>query len=375
MDKSDLRTLEDLVEKIYFEISNGTTTSGNGGNGNSGSGNGGSGNGGSGNGGNGNGGNNNNNPNNRRKIDYSDLRTGIKEIDNAVYSYSRTTKNIENFGSTLEKTGIKGIKNFGSALQKYSGVIGGVTQIVQAGIELYKGIIDVKNTKTGATVTAARRDIAENELQFTRDSQLNTLDTQSFVEGIELAGDVALKSLEASGSVMIKSLQIMAEAQVKSVENAVGSITDGINETAYAAAEYQIERNKELKLLDIEKGKTFKELDLYTNLKTTTYERSMNLLEKQRGVTESNYESQSAKNAVDKAIEVREAESKVALKDLLIGTTVGGLGGAGTGALVGGGVGSVVGAGVGTVVGAGVGLSKALGDETGKQSYQEGKWF
>ena len=30
MDKSDLRTLEDLVEKIYIEISNGTTPDGDG---------------------------------------------------------------------------------------------------------------------------------------------------------------------------------------------------------------------------------------------------------------------------------------------------------------------------------------------------------
>lgn len=357
MDKSDLRTLEDLVEKIYIEISNGTTPDGDGSTGTT--------------------------IKKERELIYSDLRTGIKQIDNAVYSYSRTTENIENFGSVLEKTGIKGIKGFGSALQKYAGAISGVTQIVQAGIELYKGIISVKNVKTGATVTAARRDIAENELQFTRDSQLNTLDTQQFVEGIELVGDMALKSLEASGSVMIKSLQIMAEAQVKSVETAVGSITDGINETAYAAAEYQIERGKELKILDIEKEKTFKELDLYANLKTTTYERSMDLLQKQREVTQSAYEGQSAKNAIDKAIEVREAESDVALKDLVVGTTVGALGGGGTGALIGGAstswsgpaalIGAGVGAGVGTVAGGAIGLNKALGDETGKQAYQEGK--
>ena len=62
---------------------------------------------------------------------------------------------------------------------------------------------------------------------------------------------------------MLQSLKIIADNQVKATEIAVGPLLDGINETAYKAAEYEIERKKDLKLLDAESNKSIKQLDIY----------------------------------------------------------------------------------------------------------------
>lgn len=303
------------------------------------------------------------------------VRTGIYEIDRHIDALKRNRTSIDEFGKVLQSSGNRFLGGIGNFLTKYSANLAGAINVVKAAFDLWKGIIDVKNVKSSAAAQAARRNIQENELQFQRDTTLHTLDTEQITNSINYVGDVALKSLETSGAVMLQSLKIIADNQVKATEIAVGPLLDGINETAYKAAEYEIERKKDLKLLDAESNKSIKQLDLYTNLKDKQFQMQTEQILKQRESAEANYESASSKNAWQKAVEVREAEAEVALKELTYKTLVGAGGGAGVGAAVtsGTGPGAVIGGAIGAAGGGIWGAYKGITDKTGHESYYTGE--
>lgn len=303
------------------------------------------------------------------------IRTGIYEIDRHIDALKRNRTSIDEFGKVLQSSGNRFLGGIGNFLTKYSANLAGAINVVKAAFDLWKGIIDVKNVKSSAAAQAARRNIQENELQFQKDTTLHTLDTEQITNSINYVGDVALKSLETSGAVMLQSLKIIADNQVKATEIAVGPLLDGINETAYKAAEYAIERKKDLKLLDVESNKSMKQLDLYTNLKDKQFQMQTEQILKQREAAEANYESASSKNAWQKAVEVREAEAEVALKELTYKTLVGAGGGAGVGAAVtsGTGPGAVIGGALGAAGGGIWGAYKGITDKTGHESYYTGE--
>ena len=303
------------------------------------------------------------------------LRTGIYEIDRHIDALKRSQDSIKQFGNMLKSTNTKGLSGFGNFLTKYSGNIAGAISIVKAALDLWKGVGEIKNTKATAIVKAGGRDIQENEAQFQRDSTLHSLDTENFVNKINTAGDIALKQLETEGSVLLQSLKIIADNQVKATEIAVGPLIDGINETAYKAAEYAIERKKDLKVLDIERNKLTQQFGLSRDLKQQQLQMQTNLINKQKDVANANYTATSAINAFEKAREVRDAEADVAVKDFLLGTATGGSMGAGTGAAVTAetGPGALIGGAIGSVIGMGAGGYAAIVDETGKQSYESSK--
>lgn len=303
------------------------------------------------------------------------LRTGIYEIDRHIDALKRSQQSIKEFGDMLKSTNTKGLSGFGNFLTKYSGNIAGAISIVKSALDLWKGIVEIKNAKATAIVQAGRRDIQENEAQFQRDSTLHSLDTEKFVNEINTVGDIALKHLETEGSVLLQSLKIIADNQVKATEIAVGPLIDGINETAYKAAEYAIDRKKDLKLLDIEREKTTTQFGLYKDLKQQQLEMQTNLITRQKDVSNANYEATSAINAFEKAREVRDAEADVAVKDFFLGLATGAGTGAGTGALVSSetGPGALIGGAIGGVIGMGAGGYAAISDETGKQSYESSK--
>lgn len=320
------------------------------------------------------------------------FRTGIRELDKQRDFFTRTNQNVREFGGLLEMCG-GSIGEFGGVLTRYAGVIAGGIQLISTSIDLLKGINEYKNIKAGAVVKATERDIAEDRLQFQKDSQLNTLESQKYIEEINYTYDKALKKFQVESNLQLQQLKILADRQVKNTEIAVGSIVDGINEAAYRAAEYQIDYDKQQELFDHQEKAERGKLDLYNKLRDKTWEQQKEVFEKQEDVIKANYEAESVINARDKALEVRDAESEVAIKKTMlgvltgagVGTATGGIIGTeigaaagietGPGAILTGAVGGLVGGLIGSAVGGATGLYKGINDETGKETYEISKDF
>lgn len=298
-----------------------------------------------------------------------EYRTGIRAIDNVKGNVIEREKSIDNFGKSLTKAHPK-LEKFGEGIQKASGILSGLASVIEGVIGFITMVTDIKNIKGEATSTAIGHELKEKEFQFARDTQLSTLETQKQVNMINYLGDVALKSMETQGNIMLQSLKIMAENQVKATEIAVGPLIDGINETAYKAAEYAIERRKDYKLLGAESEKLNKNFALFKNLKEQQYGLENKTIEAQKKTAIATYESSSMTNAWAKALAARDAETKVMGKYITESGKWGAAGGAGIGTFFGP-EGTAIGAGLGYTLGSGYGIYKALNDDTRGEVYRD----
>ena len=316
-----------------------------------------------------------------------DYRTGVRGIDSAIYDWDTKSKGISQFGENITKFGKvfgensavgKKIANFGNKIQKAAGGVAGFIEALQGILHVVGLATEVSNIKGKAASAAIHADIKENELQFQRDSQLLTLNADAEVNRINYMGDMALKSMEVEGAIMLKGLEIMTKNQVKAVEIAVGPLIEGINQTAYKAAEYALERKKDLRMLGVERQKLEKERGIFAAKITKEYGLQQGAIAASKNVALSNYEGASMTNAMEKATGARDYEAEVKKLWVTRGPEIGAeiLGGVGAaggsffgpeGTIIGG----VGGAASGFGVGFGVGLYKALTDKTVDESYRE----
>lgn len=337
---------------------------------------------------------------------YSDKRprfdqflTGIRDVDNATSSFARSKTNAEMFGKQLRGAGINlqrfssklgdgkfgkllnsaggNLNSFGKNVSKSSQLIAAFTTAINGVVTLIEGLTEVQNLKGKADAAGVKWGIKENQLQFQRDSKLTELSAEKTVAGINKEADLALKTLELEGNVMLQRLKILSDNQIKAVEIAIGSVTNGINETAYSAAEYELNRRKDLKLLDIQKAKSQKELSQYSYLREQQYQMQTDLLDSQENLAKESYKSESMINERDKVIGLRDMETEVKDKILNTSTKTGtqlgaGLGGAlgsAFGGRSGGAAGSAFGSVVGKAIGMPIGIVSGLNDQTMNNAY------
>ena len=314
---------------------------------------------------------------------FDQFLTGIRDVDNATSSFARSKTNAEMFGKQLRDTGINlqrfssklgdgkfgkllnsaggNLNSFGKRVSNSSQTIAAFTTAIKGVVALIEGLTEVENLKGKADAAGIKWGIKENQLQFQRDSKLTELSAEKTIAGINKEADLALKTLELEGNVMLQRLKILSENQLKAVEIAIGSVTNGINETAYSAAEYELNRQKDLKLLDIQKTKSQKELSQYSYLREQQYQMQTDLLESQEKLAKESYKSESMINERDKVIGLRDMEVEV--KDQILNTSTK------TGTLLGAGLGGAAGAAFGSGVGKAIGIASGLNDQTMNNAY------
>lgn len=330
---------------------------------------------------------------------FDQFLTGIRDVDNATSSFARSKTNAEMFGKQLRDTGINlqrfssklgdgkfgkllnsaggNLNSFGKKVSNSSQTIAAFTTAIKGVVALIEGLTEVQNLKGKADAAGIKWGIKENQLQFQRDSKLTELSAEKTIAGINKEADLALKTLELEGNVMLQRLKILSENQLKAVEIAIGSVTNGINETAYSAAEYELNRQKDLKLLDIQKTKSQKELSQYSYLREQQYQMQTDLLESQEKLAKESYKSESMINERDKVIGLRDMEVEVKDQILNTSTKTGTLLGAGLGGAVGtafggtsgGAAGAAFGGVVGKAIGMPIGIASGLNDQTMNNAY------
>ena len=166
---------------------------------------------------------------------------------------SGLTKGLGAYGAALSAT-IELIDALGSAIGSF------ITAMNYAKIQLYEGqaaIFDLKND------------------QF---KQIVTTNINMQTENVKYQGDLQLKMLDTQGQILMNTAKLVTQQFVKSAEISIGSLIEGINESAYKAAEAKIEAEAEMeKTLNINEklegvfGRYTKQRELeYSNLKDVT---------------------------------------------------------------------------------------------------------
>lgn len=166
---------------------------------------------------------------------------------------SGLTKGLGAYGAALSAT-IGLIDALGSAIGSF------ITAMNYAKIQLYEGqaaIFDLKND------------------QF---KQIVTTNINMQTENVKYQGDLQLKMLDTQGQILMNTAKLVTQQFVKSAEISIGSLIEGINESAYKAAEAKIEAEAEMeKTLNINEklegvfGRYTKQRELeYSNLKDVT---------------------------------------------------------------------------------------------------------
>lgn len=181
------------------------------------------------------------------------IRSTSGGLKGMLSGISGLTKSLGTYGAALSAT-IELIDAMGSAIGSF------LTAINYAKIQLYEGqaaIFDLKND------------------QF---KQIVTTNINMQTENVKYQGDLQLKMLDTQGEILMNTAKLVTQQFVKSAEISIGSLIEGINESAYKAAEAKIEAEAEMeKTLNINEklegvfGRYAKQRELeYSNLKDIT---------------------------------------------------------------------------------------------------------
>ena len=182
----------------------------------------------------------------------SSLNSRSQTIDNYGMAGNYMVKNAKSIGTGLfgnnkwGEAATKAVGGFGKAISGASKLLGGpwVTAIL-AGIDAFK--------KIGQTVSELLTHLANaqalglessaqiNQLQFQQQKETTLANINLQTEGVKYQGDLQVKMLDAQSQIMLNALKLQTDQYVKSIGIALGPILEGINETAYRAAESAVD--------------------------------------------------------------------------------------------------------------------------------------
>lgn len=110
-----------------------------------------------------------------------------------------------------------------------------------------------------------------NQLSFQRDVDLTSLGVEAQVEYAKYIGEKQLKMLDLQGQNLIQAIELAAKQFVVATEIAVGPLTEGINATAYKAANAYLDYNLGTQNLNIDKSQREKEYQNFAKRRDVEY--------------------------------------------------------------------------------------------------------
>lgn len=197
--------------------------------------------------------------------------SGIKKFTNGLNTASSLIRSTSG--------GLKGMLSGISGLTKGLGAYG-------AAFSATIGLIDSLGNTIGSFITAmnyAKAQLYQGQaaifdLKNDQFKQITTTNINMQMENVKYQGDLQLKMLDTQGQILMNTAKLVTQQFVKSAEISIGSLVEGINESAYKAAEAKIEAEAEMeKTLNINEklegvfGRYAKQRELeYSNLKDVT---------------------------------------------------------------------------------------------------------
>lgn len=136
---------------------------------------------------------------------------------------------------------VAGLGKFSKGLGFASKLLGGPwVQAILIAIDALKMIGDAVGEWKKYTAEMIKFQMQEEQLQYENTKRIATLATESAVEDVKYNGDIQLKMMDVQSQNLLDAVALNNDQYVNAVQTALGPMMQGINATAYQAAENRI---------------------------------------------------------------------------------------------------------------------------------------
>ena len=136
---------------------------------------------------------------------------------------------------------VAGLGKFSKYLGFASKLLGGPwVQAILIAIDALKMIGDAVGEWKKYTAEMIKFQMQEEQLQYENTKRIATLATESAVEDVKYNGDIQLKMMDVQSQNLLDAVALNNDQYVNAVQTALGPMMQGINATAYQAAENRI---------------------------------------------------------------------------------------------------------------------------------------
>lgn len=215
--------------------------------------------------------------------------TAFGRITQKAITRNQRFDNMQNFGRKMTKEGgaerlakqlfgtgraagfaTKAFSGLGGVIGKFGKllggpIIGGILMFIDVLKAAGKAVMDGMNEYAKVTAMMIELQTQQERVQYEQAKQHLILETQTAIEEVTLAGDLALKHTEMMSQNFLEGLSIQNEAFVRSMEIGTGAMTMGVAQTAYAAAEASIDQAAKTRKYEIHQGQREASFGLYRN--------------------------------------------------------------------------------------------------------------
>lgn len=135
----------------------------------------------------------------------------------------------------------KALGSLGGMLTKLGGPIAAVSlafDVAKMAVETFVKMVNIANEYISRNI---KQQTNLNQLAFTKQVELSDAEHKTNIENIKYLGDMSLKGVEVFSETIKQGAEISSKKLIAATEIATGVLMNGINETAYSAAEKNLE--------------------------------------------------------------------------------------------------------------------------------------
>ena len=236
----------------------------------------------------------------RKKLDVKDRILNYGRMGNAMQGNTGKAIAGSLFGhGKAGAAATKALAGFGKGLSVASKLLGGPwVQAILIAIDALKMIGDAVGDWKKYTAEMTRFQMQEEQLQYENSKRIATITTESAVEDVKYNGDIQLKMMDVQSQNLMDAVALSNDQYVTAVQTALGPMMQGINASAYQAAESRISAAAQY-----QKNLNVKELreesfGRYEKMRGSEYRAAKASLAAEENIANVEYTTKSAENAL-----------------------------------------------------------------------------
>ena len=204
------------------------------------------------------------------------------------------------FGNgSVGKNVVAGLGKFSKGLGFASKLLGGPwVQAILIAIDALKMIGDAVGDWKKYTAEMTRFQMQEEQLQYENSKRIATIATESAVEDVKYNGDIQLKMMDVQSQNLMDAVALSNDQYVTAVQTALGPMMQGINASAYQAAESRIsaaaQSQKNLNVKELRE----ESFGRYEKMRGSEYRAAKASLAAEENIANVEYTTKSAENAL-----------------------------------------------------------------------------
>ena len=185
---------------------------------------------------------------------------------------------------------IAGLGKFSKGLGFASKLMGGpYVQAILMAIDALHKIGDMMGSWKQYTAQMIKFQTQEEQLQYENTKRTAELANESDIEDVKYVGEMQMKMMEVQGQNLLDAVSLNNQQYINAIQAAVGPMMQGINASAYQAAENSISAASEYEKLQLQKGLRERKQGRYEDARTTEYEGAKKVLTAQKNIADVDY--------------------------------------------------------------------------------------